>query len=254
MVFPAPVDAVRLEGIAAVRDEEHNPPARSSRRRIGTSQHTHHLTRGERVVLDVFEHLVAEDQVKSGIGVGQLFPRRVDDTRGTCAGLAGTIEVVFQPEDPAAEEETGAPRTCLRRSRSPTATREHVHQRLRGSSPAGAAGRRATRRKVHRAGRLFRGRVPSWAQLCHRTCRLLPPVDGDRAEHAALKSHLRKPRLTHHVCKCFCTKKVFSGINQVRIIFPASRQPQAERGDNHVHMNPDQRREQIAGGPASYPG
>jgi hypothetical protein len=47
---------VCLEGITAVRDEKDDPPA-------GFEETNHFLDR-EPIILDVFEHLVAEDQVE----------------------------------------------------------------------------------------------------------------------------------------------------------------------------------------------
>ena len=78
---------------------------------------------------------------------------------------------------------------------------------------------------------------------------LLSPVDGNCSEHSSAKSHLCKTRLAHHIRQRFGAEKVFGGGGQVGIIRPAPGQPLTKRGDDQVHMHPDQRCEQIAGGP-----
>ena len=62
MIPAAPVDAVGLEGVAAVGHEQRQPPA--------GFQHAHDLADRRAVVLHVLQHLVAEHQVKM-VGVGR---------------------------------------------------------------------------------------------------------------------------------------------------------------------------------------
>src|SRR5262245_45401460 len=91
MVFSPPVNSMRLKGIAAVWTEEHNPST--------GAKDTDHLPDGEAIVLYVFDHLVAEDQVKCGGRKRDKFACGIDDVRRSAPGLRRPFEIIFQPND-----------------------------------------------------------------------------------------------------------------------------------------------------------
>jgi len=65
MIFAAPINAMRLKRIAAVRAKEHNAPSRL--------EHPHHLLHRGLVILHMLQHLMAEDYVYAASGEGQMF-------------------------------------------------------------------------------------------------------------------------------------------------------------------------------------
>ncbi len=71
MVAAAPVMAVRLEGIEAVRAEDHDPTA--------GPDHPQHLPRRGPVVGHMLDHLVGEEHIEAGVGERQRLGRRDDD-------------------------------------------------------------------------------------------------------------------------------------------------------------------------------
>jgi hypothetical protein len=88
MVTAALVKSVRFERITAVGHEDQHPPA-------GT-QHAHHLAQSGRVIPHVFQHFMAEDQIKAIIGKRQLFSGRAQDVRGARMRLPSACEIVFE--------------------------------------------------------------------------------------------------------------------------------------------------------------
>src|SRR5687767_10581592 len=81
IVLPLPVNAVRLERVAAVRAEDYQPAAGFPRDSVWASQHTYHLPYGQHIIRNVFQYLVAEHQVEGPSGIGQVFACGIDDTR-----------------------------------------------------------------------------------------------------------------------------------------------------------------------------
>ena len=55
IIFPLPINSMRFNGVASFLSEQYKPPA--------WLQNTNHFADGGAVVLHVFDHLVAEDQV-----------------------------------------------------------------------------------------------------------------------------------------------------------------------------------------------
>src|SRR5690606_7964098 len=94
-IFPFPVDAVRLEGISAVGAKDDGASARV--------QYTDHFADGGAVVLDVFDHFVAEDQVERPGRKRDAFPGGVEDVWRVGPRFGGALEVVFQSDDGPAE-------------------------------------------------------------------------------------------------------------------------------------------------------
>ncbi len=88
-IAPVPEDAVRLEGIAAIGDEDHGPAART--------QHPRELGHGLPVVGDVLEHLVGQDQVEAVVGERQTLAGGAGDGQSIGAGLAGARGVELNP-------------------------------------------------------------------------------------------------------------------------------------------------------------
>ena len=73
MIFPLPVNAVGLKGISPVGAEQYDASARF--------QDADHFADTELVVIDVFDHLMAEDQVKIVVFERQILTAGVDDIR-----------------------------------------------------------------------------------------------------------------------------------------------------------------------------
>ena len=103
LVPSAPVDAVRLERIAAVGAEQHDPSAGTPRRGVGTSQDAQHIADGLAVILYVFDHFVTQDQIKGQGGKREGFARRVEDVGRTRPRFDGACAVIFQPDHRPAE-------------------------------------------------------------------------------------------------------------------------------------------------------
>ncbi len=103
MISAAPVDAVCLERIAAIRAKQEDASAGLPRLWVGTSEHAHHFAHGQAVVPDVFDHLVAEDQAEGPGGERQGLACRIDDARRAGGGLRSPLKIVFDPDHLAAE-------------------------------------------------------------------------------------------------------------------------------------------------------
>ena len=84
-VAAAPVDAVGLERVAAIGDEDHRPAAR--RQQAGNLPH------GLAVVGDVLEHLVREDQIEGAGGEGQALAGGLRHAQPTPSGQPGALGV-----------------------------------------------------------------------------------------------------------------------------------------------------------------
>ena len=80
-----------FKGVAAVRDKDDGPSTRP--------EQAHHFLDGRTVILDMFEHFVAEDQVESPGRERDEFPSRVDDMGRVVVRFDGALEVVFQAND-----------------------------------------------------------------------------------------------------------------------------------------------------------
>jgi len=94
-VLSLPVDAVCLEWIPPVRAEQHDSPTGFER--------TNHLAHRVLVVLDVLDHLVAQNQIKTVIGKGEMLPRSLYKFVSPRFSLLHLLEIVFQPKNLAAE-------------------------------------------------------------------------------------------------------------------------------------------------------
>src|ERR1041385_2929848 len=90
MIFPFPIDPMCFKRIATIRDEDHGSSP--------VPEDADHFTEGEPVILYVFEHFVAEDQVKCRGGQREKFTCSIEDMRRihTCCGSA--LKVVFQSD------------------------------------------------------------------------------------------------------------------------------------------------------------
>ena len=84
-----------LKWIAAIRTEDHGASAGLPRRGVGTSEDADHFADRGAVILYVFEHLVAEDQVEGPGWKREGFPCGVDNMRGVLSGFGGSLEVIF---------------------------------------------------------------------------------------------------------------------------------------------------------------
>ena len=93
VVFAAPVDAMRLERVTAIGDKDNHPSSRT--------QHPHHFNHCLAVILDMFQHFVAQDQIKGSRFKGQKLSSRAQylgawQTRSDCLRLASALKVVLQ--------------------------------------------------------------------------------------------------------------------------------------------------------------
>ena len=92
MVAPSPVNPVCFEGVAAIGNKERNPPA--------AAQPAHHFAHCLPVVLHVFQHFVAQDEIYTSAHQGQAFARRADNIRlwktlRLLVSFTGALEIVF---------------------------------------------------------------------------------------------------------------------------------------------------------------
>lgn len=94
-VMSTPVNAMRLEGVANIRDENHRPAARF--------KDPYHLLRGAAVVGDVFEDFVAENQVENGSRIRQGFSGGIEDVWVTAGRFQRSLKIKFQSKNRAAE-------------------------------------------------------------------------------------------------------------------------------------------------------
>src|SRR5512133_377283 len=99
MISPVPINSMRFKRITAIRAEERNPSAGLPRRGVGTSEEADHLADRRAIILDMFDHFVAEDQVKRRGKERDKFPCRVYDMRRVGVRFGGALEVVFQSND-----------------------------------------------------------------------------------------------------------------------------------------------------------
>ena len=86
---------MRFEGIAAIRTKDDDTSTRL--------EHADHLADRGAVILYVFDHFMAEDQVE---GLGRKrdeFPGGIEDVRGSNPRFGGALEVVFQSNDGSAK-------------------------------------------------------------------------------------------------------------------------------------------------------
>ena len=91
MILPCPVNAVGFKGIALIRDEEN---------RASTGlQDPQDLDCGRAIILNVFQHLVAQHQVEGRRGEGKALSGGVHGPGGAPGGLLGPVEIVLQPRD-----------------------------------------------------------------------------------------------------------------------------------------------------------
>ena len=70
-IFPLPVNSMRLEGIAAIGDEDHRSSA--------GLESPKHFTDGSSIILNVFEYFMAENQVKRRFRKREGFPGGVNN-------------------------------------------------------------------------------------------------------------------------------------------------------------------------------
>src|SRR3989304_2714507 len=91
MIFSLPINTMCLKRISAVRAEDDRSSA-------GLEDADHFADRGA-VILFVFEHLLAEDQVEGPGWKRKGFPCGVDNMRGVLSGFGGSLEVIFQAND-----------------------------------------------------------------------------------------------------------------------------------------------------------
>src|SRR4026209_238049 len=99
IIFALPVNSMRLKWIAAIGAEDDSPPAGSPRLRVGTAKGTNYFANRRAVILYVFDHFMAENQVKRRRGEGKGFSSRVEDVRRIDMGFGGALKVIFQSQD-----------------------------------------------------------------------------------------------------------------------------------------------------------
>lgn len=81
---------MRFYRVAAVRAEQHDSAARF--------EYAYHFADGGAVVLHVFDHLMAENQVEHVGKKRKKFPSRVENVRRVRFRFARAVEVVFQSD------------------------------------------------------------------------------------------------------------------------------------------------------------
>ncbi len=95
MIFSLPINSMCLEGIAAVWAKENDTPS--------GFEDANHFVDGGAVTLYVFDHFVAENQVKGPGRKREEFSGGVEDIRRVCPRFGGALKVIFQSDDCSAE-------------------------------------------------------------------------------------------------------------------------------------------------------
>src|SRR5689334_12426143 len=80
-----------LEGISAVGTEEDGASA--------GFKYANHFADGGAIILYVFDHFMAEDQVKGRRRKRNIFPGGIEDVRRINPRFGGALEVIFQADD-----------------------------------------------------------------------------------------------------------------------------------------------------------
>src|SRR3990170_719378 len=96
MIFSLPINAMCLKRISAIRAEDHGASAGLPRRGVGTSEDADHFADRGAVILYVFEHLVAEDQVEGPGWKRKGYPCGIEDVKGVLSGFGSALKVIFQ--------------------------------------------------------------------------------------------------------------------------------------------------------------
>src|SRR5436189_3751609 len=91
MIFSLPVNAVRLERISAIGAKDDGSSA--------GFKGTNHFADGGAIILYVFDHFMAEDQIKGRRRKRNIFSGSVEDVRRVDPGFGSTLEVIFQADD-----------------------------------------------------------------------------------------------------------------------------------------------------------
>ncbi|MPN23673.1 hypothetical protein SDC9_171066 [bioreactor metagenome] len=90
VILTAPVDAVSLKAIAAVGAENHHTSA--------GFEGAHDLVSAFMVVLNVFQYLVTQDQIKGIVGEGQEFTHTAQHVGAFLVGIQGTFKFNIQTD------------------------------------------------------------------------------------------------------------------------------------------------------------
>src|SRR3972149_3475062 len=88
MIFSLPINTMCLKRISAVRAEDDRSSA--------GLENADHFTDGGAVILYVFKHLVAEDQVEGPGRKRKGFPCGIEDVKGVLSGFGSALKVIFQ--------------------------------------------------------------------------------------------------------------------------------------------------------------
>src|SRR3972149_4418221 len=91
MIFSLPINPMCLKRISAIRAEDQGASA--------GLEDADHFTSRSAVILYVFEHLVAEDEVEGPGRKRKGFPCGIEDVKGVPCGFGGSLEVIFQAND-----------------------------------------------------------------------------------------------------------------------------------------------------------
>src|SRR5688572_9188969 len=88
-----------LERITAIRAKDDGASAGLPRRGVGTSESADHLADRGPVILYVFDHFVAEDQVQGPGRKREGFSRGIDNMRRLHPSFGSALEVIFQSDN-----------------------------------------------------------------------------------------------------------------------------------------------------------
>src|SRR5687768_6461927 len=98
MIFSTPKDSMSLKRIAVIRAEDDSASAGLPQHRIGTSKDTHHFANSSAVILYVFDHFMAEDQVERPGRKRKAFTCGVQNVNRIHPCFGGALKVIFQAE------------------------------------------------------------------------------------------------------------------------------------------------------------
>src|SRR5688572_23557334 len=87
-----------LKRIAAIRAEDNSASAGFPRHRVGTSEDADHFSDGSTVILYVFDHFMAEDQVERPGRKRKAFTCGIQDVNRIHPCFGGALKVIFQPD------------------------------------------------------------------------------------------------------------------------------------------------------------
>jgi hypothetical protein len=87
---------MRLKGVAAVRNKEHQPTTRHSSRR--PSQRAYHLGHGLTIICNMLEYLMRDNQIERIVWEWKSFAPGGCDCRQHFAGTPGVLRVELEAE------------------------------------------------------------------------------------------------------------------------------------------------------------